>query len=80
MPLPSVVAEGRYCWRASPALPAEVLDRFEELANGWVGLLRWLRAEHKVTSVDAATLVAGELYALFIARSIRRSLQISSLA
>lgn len=46
----SVVAEAQYCWRASPTLPEQDLDRFEELANGWVGLLRWLRNEHKVSS------------------------------
>ena len=46
----SVVAEAQYCWRASPQLPGDELDRFENLADGWVGLLRWLRGEHKVAS------------------------------
>jgi Zn-dependent peptidase ImmA (M78 family) len=46
----SVVAEAQYCWRASPELPGSVLDRFEERASGWVGLLRWLRNEHKVAA------------------------------
>ena len=41
----SVVAEARYSWRASPALDGAELDRFENAANGWVGLLRWLRAQ-----------------------------------
>lgn len=44
----SVVAEAEYSWRAAPELAGEELDRFEERANGWVGLLRWLRREHKV--------------------------------
>ena len=46
----SVVAEARYCWRASPALPGDELNSFEETASGWIGLLRWLRNEHKVIS------------------------------
>ncbi len=46
----SVVAEAKYCWRASPDLPGDELNRFEEVAGGWVGLLRWLRAEHKVAA------------------------------
>ncbi|MCZ7561296.1 MAG: XRE family transcriptional regulator [Burkholderiaceae bacterium] len=41
----TVVAEAQYSWRASPELPAEELDRFEERANGWIGVLRWLRAQ-----------------------------------
>lgn len=41
----SVVAEARYSWRASPKLDGKELDRFESVANGWVGLLRWLRAQ-----------------------------------
>lgn len=45
----SVVAEAQYCWRASPELPGPTLDRFEERASGWVGLLRWLRSEHKIS-------------------------------
>jgi len=43
----SVVAESRYCWRVSPALPRDELDRCEVVASGWLGLLRWLREEHK---------------------------------
>jgi Zn-dependent peptidase ImmA (M78 family) len=41
----SVVAEAEYSWRASPALPEEDLNRFQEKASGWVGMLRWLRAQ-----------------------------------
>ena len=41
----SVVGEAQYSWRASPSLPGEELDRFEATADGWVGLLRWLRAQ-----------------------------------
>lgn len=41
----TVVAEAQYSWRASPELPAEELDRFEERANGWIGMLRWLRSQ-----------------------------------
>ncbi|MGN6651646.1 helix-turn-helix domain-containing protein [Trinickia sp.] len=40
----SVVGEAQYSWRASKDVPEEVLNRFEEKAAGWVGLLRWLRA------------------------------------
>ena len=46
----SVVAEAQYCWRASPSLAEQELDRFEERASGWIGLLRWLRSEHKVAT------------------------------
>lgn len=44
----SVVAEAEYCWRADPKIPSEKLSSFEEKANSWIGLLRWLRAEHDV--------------------------------
>jgi len=41
----SVVAEAQYSWRASSDVPQEVLDSFEARAGGWVGMLRWLRAQ-----------------------------------
>jgi Zn-dependent peptidase ImmA (M78 family)/DNA-binding XRE family transcriptional regulator len=41
----TVVAEAQYSWRASPEVPEEVLDSFEARASGWVGMLRWLRAQ-----------------------------------
>lgn len=41
----SVIAEAQYSWRASPGLPEEVLNRFEEKASGWIGMLRWLREQ-----------------------------------
>ncbi len=41
----SVVAEAKYSWRASDDVPEEVLDTFEVRAGGWVGMLRWLRAQ-----------------------------------
>jgi Zn-dependent peptidase ImmA (M78 family)/transcriptional regulator with XRE-family HTH domain len=41
----SVIAEAQYSWRASPDVPEDVLDRFESRAGGWVGMLRWLRAQ-----------------------------------
>jgi len=41
----SVVGEARYSWRASKDVPEEALNRFEEKAAGWVGILRWLRAQ-----------------------------------
>lgn len=41
----SVVAEAQYSWRASAEVQEEVLDRFEAKAGGWVGMLRWLRAQ-----------------------------------
>lgn len=41
----SVVAEAQFCWRASPHLEGEELDRFEAQASGWVGMLRWLRQQ-----------------------------------
>ena len=46
----SVAGEAEYCWRAGPSLPQAELDRFEERASRWVGLLRWLRNEHKLSS------------------------------
>ncbi|HSW17910.1 MAG TPA: XRE family transcriptional regulator [Ramlibacter sp.] len=39
----SVVDEAQYSWRASQEVPKEALDRFEERAGAWVGLLRWMR-------------------------------------
>jgi Zn-dependent peptidase ImmA (M78 family)/transcriptional regulator with XRE-family HTH domain len=44
----SVVGEARYSWRASKEVPEEALKRFEEKAAGWVGILRWLRAQSLV--------------------------------
>lgn len=44
----TVVAEAQYSWRASTDVPEEVLDSFEERASGWVGMLRWLRAQAPV--------------------------------
>lgn len=41
----SVVAEAQYSWRASEDVPKEVLDSFQARAGGWVGMLRWLRAQ-----------------------------------
>lgn len=44
----TVVAEAQYSWRASPEVPEAVLDSFEARASGWVGMLRWLRAQAPV--------------------------------
>lgn len=44
----SVVGEAQYSWRASKDVPDEVLSRFEAKAAGWVGILRWLRAQSPV--------------------------------
>ena len=41
----SVVAEAKYSWRASRDVPDAEFDRIEERASGWVGMLRWLRAQ-----------------------------------
>ena len=41
----TVVGEAQYSWRVSPELPGEELDHFEARANGWIGVLRWLRAQ-----------------------------------
>lgn len=41
----SVVAEAQYSWRASADVQDDVLDSFETRAGGWVGMLRWLRAQ-----------------------------------
>ena len=43
----SAVAEAQYCWRASLNVAGEDLDRFETLANGWIGMLRWLRGQQE---------------------------------
>lgn len=41
---PFVVAgEAEFSWRASDPVLTEQLDRFEDRAGRWVGLLRWLR-------------------------------------
>ena len=42
----NVVAEAAYCWRAGIDLPGATLDAFEQKANRWVGLLRWLKDKH----------------------------------
>lgn len=34
--------EGEFCWRIGEAVPQEDLDRLEEQAKMWVGLLRWM--------------------------------------
>ena len=44
----SVVGEAQYSWRASKDVPEGALNRFEQKAAGWVGLLRWLRAQSPV--------------------------------
>lgn len=44
----SVVGEAEYSWRASPELAEAELDRFQEQASAWVGLLRWLREQGPV--------------------------------
>lgn len=41
----SVIAEAQYSWRATPTLPEDVLNQFEEKASGWIGMLRWLREQ-----------------------------------
>lgn len=41
----TVVAEAQYSWRASKDVPEDVLNDFEARASGWVGMLRWLRAQ-----------------------------------
>jgi transcriptional regulator with XRE-family HTH domain len=38
----NVTAEAQYCWRANDNLPGSDLDHFQAIANGWVGMLRWL--------------------------------------
>lgn len=41
----NVVAEAQYSWRASEDLPGSDLDHFQTIANGWVGMLRWLHCQ-----------------------------------
>lgn len=41
----SVVGEAQYSWRASKDVSEDALNTFEMRAAGWVGLLRWLRAQ-----------------------------------
>lgn len=43
----NVVAEAQYSWRACDALPGTELDHFESVANGWIGMLRWLHQQDK---------------------------------
>lgn len=43
----NVVAEAQYSWRASESLPGSDLDHFQTIANGWVGMLRWLHRQDK---------------------------------
>jgi Zn-dependent peptidase ImmA (M78 family)/transcriptional regulator with XRE-family HTH domain len=49
-----VSAEAQYSWRASDSLSGEDLDRFQSVANGWVGMLRWLnrQSEQEQSSND----------------------------
>lgn len=48
----NVVAEAQYSWRASDDLPGPELDRFEAVANGWVGMARWLHQQDPSTEPD----------------------------
>lgn len=45
----NVVAEAQYSWRASEDLPGTELDHFQTVANGWVGMLRWLHHQDEGT-------------------------------
>ncbi|MBB3193311.1 helix-turn-helix domain-containing protein [Roseateles terrae] len=44
----SVVGEAEYSWRASSDVTEDALDSFEIKASGWIGMLRWLRAQSTV--------------------------------
>lgn len=52
----NVVAEAQYSWRASESLPGADLDRFQVIANGWVGMLRWLHCQDAGPPPDFAIL------------------------
>lgn len=39
----AVAGEARFSWRVAPTVSEEALDRFEQQASQWIGLLRWLR-------------------------------------
>ncbi len=41
----NVTAEAQYSWRANDNLPGEDLDHFQNIANGWVGMQRWLNRQ-----------------------------------
>jgi Zn-dependent peptidase ImmA (M78 family)/transcriptional regulator with XRE-family HTH domain len=43
----NVVAEAQYAWRAGNELSGAELDHIEALANGWIGMLRWLRRQEQ---------------------------------
>jgi transcriptional regulator with XRE-family HTH domain len=41
----NTIAEARYAWRAMPEVSDNALDQFQETANGWLGMLRWLHQQ-----------------------------------
>ena len=41
----AVTGEAEFSWRASPEISEDNLDRFENKAGQWIGLLRWLREQ-----------------------------------
>ncbi len=41
----AVTGEARFSWRVAPTVAEEVLNRFEQQASQWIGLLRWLREQ-----------------------------------
>lgn len=52
----NIVAEAQYSWRASDELPGEKLDHFEAMANGWVGMFRWLYLQDEDKQPDLGLL------------------------
>lgn len=61
----SVVAEAQYSWRASLDLSEADLDRFEARASGWVGMLRWLRAQSPVAHSPLRFTLGLDVHSLF---------------
>jgi Zn-dependent peptidase ImmA (M78 family)/transcriptional regulator with XRE-family HTH domain len=45
-----VAGEAQFSWRASTSLTEENLDTFEGKVGKWIGLLRWLRENAKISS------------------------------
>ena len=46
----AVAGEAQFSWRAAPEVPEDCLDGFELRAGQWIGLLRWLRQQHRIRS------------------------------
>jgi Zn-dependent peptidase ImmA (M78 family)/transcriptional regulator with XRE-family HTH domain len=61
----SVVAEAQYSWRATLDVPEADLDRFEAKASGWVGMLRWLRAQSPVAHSPLRFTLGLDVHSLF---------------